>query len=203
MHFRSMGALLQQIRHSHRHLRAFACCLVIALLPAACAPVPMFPSDVRDKADRTVTFESLVANPDHYQDRTVELGGQIVGSTADQDEVQMLVRELPIRTTPVYGPVDTGRLNGMFVIRFTGKIGAQDLQDGNMVVVIGAVMGAVATSLTGTPVRRLTVTAECFHIWRTQGNPIDDFPWTMNARWWPLIQQTYCVNTPNIILPVS
>ena len=198
-----MGALLQQIRHSHRHLRALACCLVIALLTPACAPVPIFPPDVRDKRDRTVTFESLVANPDHYQDRTVELGGQIVGSTSDQDEVQMLVRELPIRTTPVYGPVDTGRLNGMFVIRFTGKIGAQDLQDGNMVVVIGAVMGAVATSLTGTPVHRLTVTAECFHIWRTQGNPIDDFPWTMNARWWPMIQQTYCVNTPNIILPVS
>ena len=202
MHFVSTGALRHQFRHSNRHRRVLACLLVGSLLPA-CAPAPIFPPDVRDKPDRTVTFESLVANPDHYQNRTVELGGQIVGSTTDQDEVQMLVRELPIRTTPVYGPVDTGRLNGMFVIRFTGKIGAQDLQDGNVVVVIGAVMGAVATSLTGTPVRRLTVTAECFHIWRTQGNPIDDFPWTMNARWWPLIQQTYCVNRPNILLPVS
>ncbi|MFI5247613.1 MAG: Slp family lipoprotein [Nitrospirales bacterium] len=202
MHVRSMGALLQQIRHSYRHRRALACLLVGWLLPA-CAPAPIFPPDVRDKPDRTVTFESLVANPDHYHDRTVELGGQIVGSSTDQDEVQMLVRELPIRATPVYGPVDTGRLNGMFVIRFTGKIGAQDLQDGNMVVVIGAVMGRVATNLTGTPVRRLTVTAECFHIWRTQGNPIEDFPWTTSGRYVPLIQQTYCVNRPNIILPVS
>lgn len=203
MHVRSMGALLQQFRHSHRHSRTLACCLIIALLLPACAPAPIFPPDVRDKADRTVTFENLTANPNHYHDRIVELGGQIVGSITEQDEVQMLVRELPIRTTPVYGPVDNGRLNGMFVIRFTGKIGAQDLQDGNMVVVIGAVMGAVATSLTGTPVRRLTVTAECFHIWRTQGNPIEDFPWTMNARWWPLIQQTYCVDRPNLLLPVS
>ena len=172
MHFVSTGALPHQFRHSNRHRRVLACLLVGSLLPA-CAPAPIFPPDVRDKPDRTVTFENLTANPDHYQDRTVELGGQIVGSTTDQDEVKMLVRELPIRTTPVYGPVDNGRLNGMFVIRFTGKIGAQDVQDGNMVVVIGAVMGAVATSLTGTPVRRLTVTAECFHIWRTQGNPID------------------------------
>lgn len=114
----------------------------------------------------------------------------------------MLVRVLPIRTRP-YGPVDTGRLMGMFVIRFAGKIGAQDVQDGNMVVVIGAVIGAVASSLTGTPVRRLTVNAECFHIWRTQGNQIDDFPWPPNARYWPLIQQTYCVNRPNVILPVT
>jgi hypothetical protein len=75
----------------------------------------------------------------------------------------------------------------MFVIRFAGKIGAQDVQDGNMVVVIGAVNGAVATDLTGVSVRRLTVTAECFHIWRTQGNSIDEFPWLANARYWPLI----------------
>jgi starvation-inducible outer membrane lipoprotein len=163
---------------------------------------PIFPEDVRDKPDRTVTFENLNANPDHYHDRIVEIGGQIIRSTTDQDEVQMLVRELPIRTTPIYGPVDTGRLNGMFVIRYTGKIGAQDLQNGNMVV-IGAVMGAVATDLTGVSVRRLTVTAECFHIWRTQGNPIEDFPWTTSGRYVPLIQQTYCVNRPNIILPVS
>lgn len=153
--------------------------------------------------DRTITFENLATNPDYYKDRIVEFGGQILGSIAERDEVQMLVRALPIRTTPVYGPVDTARSRGMFVIRFRGKIGAQDVQDGNMIVVIGTVNGAVATSLTGTPVLRLTVIAECFHIWRTQGNPIDDYPWPANARYWPLIQQTYCVNGPNIILPVS
>jgi starvation-inducible outer membrane lipoprotein len=202
MHFRSRGALVQQFRHLHRHRRALSC-LVVGLLLPACAPAPIFPPEVRHKVDTTVTFENLTANPDHYKERTVELGGQIVGSIAEQDEVHMLVRALPIRTTPVYGPVDTGRLKGMFVIRYAGKISAQDIQDGNMVVVIGAVIGAVATSLTGSPVRRLTVTAECFHIWRTQGNPIEDFPWTMNARWWPLIQQTYCVNGHNILLPVS
>jgi starvation-inducible outer membrane lipoprotein len=177
-------------------------CLVLGLLLPACAPTRIFPPEVSDKVDRTVSFENLIANPDHYKDRTVELGGQIVGSIAEQDEIHMLVRALPIRTRP-YGPVDMGRLRGMFVIRFTGKIGTQDVQDGNMVVVIGTVMGAIATSLTGTPVRRPTVTAECFHIWRTQGNQIDDFPWLPNARYWPLIQQTYCVNKSNLILPVS
>jgi hypothetical protein len=91
----------------------------------------------------------------------------------------------------------------MFVIRFSGKLGAHDMQAGHMVVAIGAVNGAVATSLTGTPVPRLPVTAECFHIWRTQGNAIDDFPWIANARYRPLTQQTYRVNGPNVILPVS
>jgi starvation-inducible outer membrane lipoprotein len=186
----------------HRHCRALAP-LILGSLLAACAPAPIFSPDITEKVDRTVTYEDLSTNPDNYKDRIVELGGQILGSIARQDEVHMLVRLLPIRTTPIYGPVDTGRSRGMFVIRFAGKIGAQDVQDGNMVVVIGAVNGAVATDLTGVSVRRLTVTAECFHIWRTQGNPIDEFPWLANARYWPLIQQTYCVNTPNIILPFS
>jgi len=196
-----MGALLQEFRHPHCHRWAFVYLVVGSLLPA-CAPAPIFPPEVSDKVDRTMSIENLTANPDHYRDYIVELGGQIVGSIAEQDEVHILVRVLPIRSRP-YGPVDTGRLNGMFVIHFAGKIGAQDVQDGNMVVVIGAVMGAVAASLTGAPVCRLTVNAECFHIWRTQGNQIDDFPWPPNARYWPLIQQTYCVNRPNVILPVT
>jgi hypothetical protein len=92
----------------------------------------------------------------------------------------------------------------MFIIRYTGKVGEQDLQRGNMVIVIGAMMGAVVTNLTGVPVSRPTVSAECFHIWRTQGEPIEDFPYPKNStRFVPLIQQTYCVNRPNIILPVS
>jgi hypothetical protein len=38
----------------------------------------------------------------------------------------------------------------MFVIRYAGTIADQDVQYGNMVVVIGQVIGAVSTSLTGT-----------------------------------------------------
>ena len=68
VHFSSTDALLQQVRHSHRHRRAVACLLVVSLL-LACALTPIFPSEVLDKADRTVTFESLAANPDLYKDR--------------------------------------------------------------------------------------------------------------------------------------
>ncbi len=106
---------------------------------------------------------------------------------------------MPIRATPVYGPFDTGRLNGMFVIRYIGAMAAQDVQNGNMVLLIGA----VSTSLTGTPARRPTVNADCFHIWRTQGDQIEDFPYLALTRYWPLIRQTYSVNQSNVLLPVS
>ena len=135
-----------------------------SLLFVACAPAPIFPPEIMDKADRSLTVKEVIAHPAEYEGRVVEFGGEILGSMVEGEEVQLLVRELPIRTTPVYGPVDPGGFRGMFVIRFTGKVGAQDIQSSNMIVVIGTMIGAALTNLTGTPVSRPTVSAECFHI---------------------------------------
>jgi starvation-inducible outer membrane lipoprotein len=169
-----------------------------------CAPAAIFPPEVLEKVDRTVTFEQVVNHPDEYQGRVVELGGQILGSMVKGEEVQVLVRVLPIQTKPVYGPVDRDGERGMFIIRYTGKVGEQDLQRGNMVIVIGPVLGGVVTSLTGVPVSRPTVSAECFHIWRTQGEPIEDYPYPKNSsRFVPLVQQTYCINRTNTILTTT
>src|SRR5262249_29246984 len=130
-----------------------------------------------------------------------EFGGQIVGSIVDHEKVEILVRSLPIQTKPVYGPVDRGENRGMFVIRYRGNIGQQDLQHGNMVVVIGAIMGGVVSNVTGIPVSRPAVKAECFHVWRRQGNPIQDFPYGQNFT--PLVQQTYCTGRANTILTTT
>ena len=182
---------------------AVSACLLLGVVVSGCA-TPIFPEEVRQKVDTSLSFNDLTKNPDFYKDRTVELGGQILRSLSEEGEVSMLVRALPIRTEPVYGPFDSGRSPGLFVIRFVGKIGAQDVQDGNMIVVIGPIMGAVSTgTLTDVPIRRLTVQAECFHVWRTQGDQIDEFPWLAHTRYWPLIEQTYCADRENLILPVS
>ena len=117
----------------------------------ACAPAAIFPPEVLEKVDRAVSFKQVVDHPAEYQGRVVEFGGQILGSLVEGDEVQLLVRELPIQTKPVYGPVDRGGARGMFIIRFTGKVGEQDLQHGNMVIVIGPMMGNVVTNVTGCP----------------------------------------------------
>jgi len=174
------------------------------LLLLACAPAPIFPPEVQEQVDRTVSFQHVVDLPAAYQGRVVEFGGQILDSLVEGEEVQVLVRELPIQTKPVYGPVDRGGPRGLFIIRVTGNVGEQDLQRGNMVVVIGPMMGNVVTTVTGVPVSRPTVSADCFHIWRTQGEPIEEYPYPKNAtRYVPLVQQTYCSNRPNTILTTT
>jgi len=171
------------------------------LLVLACAPATIFPLKVVEKVDRAVAFEQVVDHPAEYEGRVVELGGQIVKSLVEGEEVQLLVRELPIQTKPVYGPVDRGGARGMFVIRYTGEVSAQDIMLGNMVVVIGPMMGALVSNLTGSPVSRPTVNAECVHYWRSQWEPIEDYPWPKNAVGYVLlVQQTYCIGRPTTIL---
>ena len=172
-----------------------------ALLILACAPAVIFPPEVLEKVDRTVSFKQVVDHPAEYQGRVVEFGGQILGSLVEGEEVQLLVRELPIQTKPVYGPVDRSGPRGMFVIRYTGEVSAQDIMLGNMVIVIGPMMGAIVTDLSGVPVSRPTVSAECVHYWRSQWEPIEDYPWTKNAVGYVLlVQQTYCIGRPITIL---
>lgn len=77
------------------------------LLGSCPPPFGLCTPEVLTKIERTATFENLVTHPDHYKDRIVELGGQIVGSLTEEEQVYLLVRELPIRTTPLYGPFDT------------------------------------------------------------------------------------------------
>jgi len=171
------------------------------LLLLACAPTPIFPPDIMDKADRSLTFKEVSAHPAEYEGRVVEFGGQILSSMVEGEEVQLLVRALPIQTKPVYGPVDRGGARDMFVIRYTGEVSAQDIMLGNMVVVIGTMMGALVSNLTGSPVSRPTVNAECVHYWRSQWEPIEDYPWTKNAVGYVLlVQQTYCIGRPTTIL---
>jgi len=175
-----------------------------SLLLLACAPTPIFPPEIMDKADRSLTFKEVIAHPAEYEGRVVEFGGQILSSMVEGEEVQLLVRELPIQSKPVYGPVDRGGFRGMFVIRYAGKVGEQDLQRGNMVVVIGPMIGAVVTNMTDVPVSRPTVSADCVHFWRTQGEPIEDYPYPKNSsRFVPLVQQTYCIGRPTTILTTT
>ena len=133
--------------------------LAFALLPG-CASPPVFPEDVLKKVDRTVTFAAVQSNPNAYKGSTIELGGVIVESRPDGDEIRILVRELPIRTEPVYGPVDTGKLRGMYVVAYRGEMTGQDVQNGNMLVVVGTVLGAVQDRNAESEVKRPTIQAE-------------------------------------------
>ena len=45
------------------------------LLLLACAPAPIFPPEVLEQVDRTVSFQHVVDHPAAYQGRVGEFGG--------------------------------------------------------------------------------------------------------------------------------
>jgi starvation-inducible outer membrane lipoprotein len=177
--------------------------IFVSIFLSNCADPPVFPPEVLANVDHNLTFKMVNASPSSYKGSRVEFGGQIVGSRVDGQSIHILVRELPIRTEPVYGPTNTEKSRGLFAVDYQGEMTGQDLQEGNMLVVVGTLLGAVRETITGFEVRRPTVQAECIHIWRTQGHQIDDFPWLPTARYWPLVQQTFCINTPATLLELS
>jgi len=173
----------------------------VLLLLVACTPPMPFPPELVARVDLSLTFQRLAEQSAQYRGKTVQLGGQIARTARDSAGIWILVRELPMRSRPPYGPNETARARGMFVFRFAGDLQDQDAQYGNLIVGIGTVVGITTDGTLGAPAPHLHLNAQCFHIWRTQGESLDEFPWNASAR--PLVQQTYCANQSNLLLPIS
>jgi len=75
--------------------------IALLVLHVGCTPQAIFPPDMQEKIDRTISVDVLKRDPNAYRGVKIELGGQIGGSTVSQNEVRILARHLPIRTYPV------------------------------------------------------------------------------------------------------
>ena len=88
----------------------------VCVFLSSCVDPPILPHEVLANVDRTLTFKMVNASPNTYKGNTIEFGGAIVESKVDGDTIHILVRELPIRTEPVYRSSDTGKSRGLFVV---------------------------------------------------------------------------------------
>jgi outer membrane lipoprotein len=86
--------------------------LVYALLLQGCtyAVSPLF----REKADRSITFDQLLADPDLYKGKVLILGGTIVETAVKQKGTLITVAERPL---DYWGkPIRTTRTGGRFFL---------------------------------------------------------------------------------------
>ena len=170
---------------------------VIALLCliAGCGPTRIFSADVLQGVDRSFDFAKWRANPNADKGRKVELGGRIISGEPSESGTLLLVMQLPIVSRPVYGPVESKRRTGEFVVFFPGRLEDPVMTAGNRLIVVGTTDGAREVNVEGE--RRTTpyITAQCVHIWQTQGREIADFP-DVGAGYYPLDEDTFC-STPS------
>jgi starvation-inducible outer membrane lipoprotein len=163
---------------------------------SACAPTyKVFPPYVMEGVESNFSFTGWRMTPNESIGKKVQLGGRIMQAQSSGDTVTIVVSQLPIADRPAYGPRDTGKDNGQFVIIHSGKVEAAFLRSGNRIMVVGKTRSARTTSVMDIPKSLPAVQAECVHVWATGGREIEDFP-HMEAGYVTLDEETACVKQP-------
>jgi starvation-inducible outer membrane lipoprotein len=169
----------------------FLSCMALS----ACTSYKVFPPKVLDGVDPDFDFARWHMVPNQAEAKKIQLGGRILQAEANGDTVTIVVAQLPIGEHPAYGPKDTGKHSGQFVITYQGKIEAAFLQQGNRVMVVGRTRPPKVVAIDDLPKSLPTVAAQCLHFWDTEGRDISDFPF-VDAGYSTLEELTVCANNP-------
>ncbi len=113
--------------------------LMITALAGMTACATAIPKESLRQADPSLTFQTLVKNPDAYKGKVVLLGGQIMNTTLSDGAtwVEVLQRPLDWRQKPK----DTDESYGRFLVRFPGFQDPAIYSPGKKITVLGEVAG--------------------------------------------------------------
>ena len=169
--------------------------LAIVLGVGGCSHPQIFPSDVMQDVDPSFDFSRWRSLPNQALERKIQLGGSILQSERKDGNVTIVARQLPIVEHPAYGPKDTGKLSGEFAIAFPGPVDPQFLRRGNRLIVVGTTKAPSVVVVDELPRNLPTMSAQCLHIWNTEGRDIADFQ-SFGAGYETLPEETYCRKAP-------
>ena len=165
---------------------------IVGIVSVACSTPSLFPPEaIRDAAP--LQFGVLVAKPDVFKGRVVQLAGRIVGIERSADGILIRAQELPMARDHVSGPAEIVKGTPQFAIMYPGKVDEKALWLGNKLVVIGLAQGSQAIQADGHTRTAPYVVARCMHIWKTGSYAIKDYPHITDG-YYPLEHQTYCAN---------
>jgi len=165
--------------------------LFIVIILSGCGSERVFSPEVLDGVDQNFDFTGWRMVPNAKVGKKVQLGGRIVQARENNGVIAMVLSQLPIVDHPAYGPTDTERSKGEFLLLFSGKIPTNRLQTGNRVIVIGTTQTAVVVTVEDSQRSLPALRAQCLHIWNTGGKEIAEFP-NFGGGYQPLEEDTYC-----------
>lgn len=169
--------------------------LLCSLFISACAPTQVFPPEAMEGVDKNFDFTGWRMVPNGKAGRKIQLGGRIIQGEAKEGGVVLVVAQLPIVEHPAYGPKDSGKRSGEFVVLYQGKLDPNSLQPGNRLIVVGTTQNAKVVTVDDIQRSLPSVVARCLHIWNTGGRDVADFP-SFGAGYEPLEENTFCTSAP-------
>lgn len=145
--------------------------VVISLLLAGCAGVPVVPPELKDKVDWNVSFLQVKESPLSYKGRMIVTGGMVLTvKPLKQDGTRIEILELPIDGS--YEP--TGRLTeseGRFLAFHQAFIDPATIPIGTRVTVVGEVTGSITLQGDDIDYTYPTLAVKSLTVWAHQVPP--------------------------------
>ncbi len=173
----------------------------MGVLLAACTATPMFPPEIMKGVEKDTfdfkAWKEQASKPSsaHFVPHKVELGGRIIQVIRKSEGIVILAEKQPIERFPGYGPRSVDQEGPvMFAIRYHGFPASDMLQAGNRLAVVGATDRAGAEVIGSTSTTLPHLSAQCLHIWNTQGvRTVDDFAYEGAMGYDPPEERTFCI----------
>jgi len=140
------------------------------MLLSACTP-PVFPYKVLEGINSNFDFAQWRTHPNQPEQQKIQLGGRILHADTRGGTLRIVTAQLPIAKQP-YGPEETGKSSGEFVILYRAVVDPLFLQTGNRVMVVGQTSPPTQVEVDNRLRSLPTVTAQCIHFWNTSDKDI-------------------------------
>ena len=134
--------------------------------------------ELREEANRELTFSMVFQNPAAYVGSVVIWGGEVIGTTNLKDSTEILILDTPLN---YHGIPESAELSqGRFIAKSPQFLDPALYKKGKRLTVAGEVIGKETRPLGQTEYTYPVVMAKEIHIWRsTQYTPyyIDPYGW--------------------------
>lgn len=111
--------------------------IAVMVLLSSCAPV--ISPETLSQADRHLTFQELIRNPDQYRGTVIVIGGRIIGISHDNEETWLEVLQQPLGWRD--RPERSDESHGRFLVRFEEHLDPEIYRNGRLITVAGEVEG--------------------------------------------------------------
>lgn len=148
-------------------LACSALLLTIALLLVGCARP--FPPDILARVNRSVSFQELQKNPEHYQGVWLMLAGVIVDSRNAKEGSLIEVLQKPMDGDG--RPLQTDKTEGRFLVLSEQFLDTAVYQKGRPITIIGEVAGRREQPLDQLLYQYPFLLVRDLHLWRPSTGP--------------------------------
>jgi outer membrane lipoprotein len=168
--------------------------IIILALPPGCAHV--MSQEIRSKANHSISFVEISANPKVYKGQTVIWGGEIIECVNQKDGTSLI--EVNQRPLDEYGRPDLSyKSNGRFIIKSDKSLDIYTYKMGTKITVGGEILGDEIKNVGGLEYHYPLVHGKEIYIVRETNFNDDPF----YNPWWPYYNHPSRRHNHNPFLP--